>query len=121
MTEPVDNPGVAGLALSAWWISWYAASMAFELHSPWWITGYGADDSPTIVAAVLAEDADAARAVIVAAYDEPPSEVRWRFCDPLPPDRPLFSDRFPQADWHAWDPLNGVTCACPDHERVATS
>ena len=103
-----------------WWISWYSPHpmSTFEMHSPWWIGGElacgpeGSFNVPIVVAAVRAADEDAAKAVIVAAYDVPPTDVRWRFCEDLEGRSP-FSDRFPKAWWMAWD--SERTCACPAH------
>lgn len=109
----------------AWWISWYSPAEVgldqFELHSPWWVSGYSADDENIIVAAVLAVDERAAWAVVADAYDNP-TPVRERFIEPL--DQVPFCDRWRKADWMAWDPEAGVTCACgkcPEPERLEHS
>lgn len=102
-----------------WWISWYSPHdlASFELHSPWWVSGYGFEENedgdlvevPTIVAAVRAENEDAAWDLIYSAYDDRPGDIEQRFCEPL--DAPAFTDRFPKADWMAWG-SDGRTCQC---------
>lgn len=104
-----------GCVVRGWWISWYSPDSTplstFELHSPWWRSGYS-DDATILVAAVLADDEAAAWALIESSYDNPTTITR-RFCEPL--DESPFSSRWPRADWHAWDPENGITCACQEH------
>ena len=98
--------------MGAWWISWYSPDTTplseFELHSPWWVSGYS-DDATILIAAVLAADEASAWDVIANAYDHPTS-IHRRFCDPL--DVPPFTSRWLKAGWMAWDPENGVSCAC---------
>lgn len=91
-------------ATGRWWVSWYEHTVPFEYHGPWWVTGQelGGGQRRTIVAAVLAADEDAARGVIVAAHDEPPTEVSWRFVEERPADWAPFSDRFPRGTWMQW-------------------
>lgn len=101
--------------MSAWWISWYndLDIETFELHSPWWVSGEDMQGRETIVAAVRAESQEAAEEQILAAYDEPPVGVRWRFCEEMTRETP-FTDRFPQsAPWMAWDEQG--TCMCEKH------
>lgn len=103
----------------AWWVSWYSPHRAFELHSPWWISGYSFDPpADVVVAAVRAPSVEAAWETIRLCYDDPPEIVIQRFCDPLDRDDP-FSDRFPKADWHAWEP-DGRTCNCSEHRVVVS-
>lgn len=102
-----------------WWVGWYMpADLAptFELHSPYWESGLAADADGnftvrTMVAAVLAETPEAAKARVVAAYDSPPADVEWRW-EPELLDRSPFSGRFPQAEWMAWSLDQAVTCRC---------
>lgn len=98
----------------AWWVSWYSLRdrSEFELHSPWWISGYDSDDNDILIAAVLADSEAAAYDKVRAAYDEPRSDddITERFCHEL--DQSPFSDRWPRAEWMAWDPEVSVTCAC---------
>jgi len=102
-----------GTPAPAWWVSWYnPVSLAeFELHSPWWVSGYRcSDDFETMCAAVRAVDETHAKAQVEAAYDNPPSNIEWRFVEPLD-DRSPFSGRFPQSKWMAWE-SDGRTCDC---------
>lgn len=106
----------------AYWISWYSEASAdtFELHSPWWTSGYAFDpDRDILVAAVRASDEAEAWAIIEGAYDNPGGVYERRFCDVLPESVPPFSDRFPQAEWMAWEPDR--TCACPEHTAAGSS
>lgn len=99
--------------MADWWLSWYTSEALgqFELHSPWWISGYTGDGEKTIiVGAVKAESEEAAWEQIRQSYDTPPETIEERFIDPLDRENP-FSDRFPKADWMAWDD-DGATCAC---------
>jgi hypothetical protein len=98
--------------MKRFWISWYATGEtgAWTLESPWWISGariaydkYGEFlDHPTVVAAVLAENEEAAKEVILAAHDRRPATIEWRFCSACPAGWSPFSDRFPRADWMQW-------------------
>jgi hypothetical protein len=84
---------------AAWWLSWVHLKKdgPFELHWPWWVSGYTSDDDDTICAAVRADDEDAARALIHAAYDRSPMILHWRFIDPL--NGSPYTRRFQKADW----------------------
>lgn len=89
------------------WVSWYQPvdlHKAFEYHGPWWISGETGDgEHYTIVAAVMANDEDDARRVIVSAFDAPPSDLVWRFQEERAVDwSPFASDRFPKSDWMQW-------------------
>jgi hypothetical protein len=91
-----------------YWISWFAhPTVSYELHTPWWVSGARLlnDDEMTeqgtLCAAVRAASEDAAKAVIVAAHDEP-VDLEWRFVEPRPADWSPFSDRFPRAKWMKW-------------------
>lgn len=89
----------------AFWVSWYNVLPmgSFELHRPWWISGYRAsDEAETICAAIIAPNEEAAKQIILNAYDEPPKSVEWRFCNERPDDWSPFNDRFPRADWMKW-------------------
>lgn len=87
-----------------WRVSWYAAHTGFEYHGPWWITGreLSGGRRHTIVAAVVADSADAARKVITDVHDAPVPELEWRFVDERPAGWDPFTDRFPRADWMRW-------------------
>lgn len=91
--------------MEAYWISWYhhPDDGSFELHTPWWISGFTMEEPQrdTIVAAVQAEDVENAWEVIHRSYDTPPTRIETRFCERLG-DQPVFSDRFPRADWMQW-------------------
>lgn len=101
-----------------WWLVWSASSplSEFELHSPWWVTGHSADEEQRIslAAAVLAPTEAAAWDRVRSAYDHP-VEVEERTILPLGDQSP-FTERFPRADHHAWDPKSGMTCECPKHD-----
>lgn len=94
---------------TSWWISWYNPkpgdpSGYFTLHWPWWITGERTSDYAfTVCAAVRAEDEDAAKALIAAAFESPtaPDAIEWRFVQDMSgkPGWSPYSDRFPKADW----------------------
>lgn len=102
--------------MRAWWLSWYAHpdDGGFTLHTPWWTSGYTMDEPPRdiIVAAVQAEDEEAAWEVVHAAYDIPPTHLERRFCDELedretqPSARQPWSTsengRFVKASWMQW-------------------
>ena len=109
--------------LQGWWISWYQTKKlgAFELHSPWWVSGYRERETKkgkikldsVIVGAVRAENEKAAKAAVVASYDDPPDvdEIEWRFCEELnegeepwiPRDgKDESSLRFRRAGWMQW-------------------
>jgi hypothetical protein len=103
--------------MKAWWISWYNPFPRdeFELHSPWWVSGYRmSDDAETMVAAVRAPSEEEAMTVVAMAYDDKPAPtaIEWRFVREL--NVSPFSDRFPQAEWMAWDDQR--TCGCPTHD-----
>ncbi len=105
------------MTAQGWWVSWYNDwdLKEFELHAPWWVSGEDMAGNETIVAAVRADDEDAARAQVLAAYDNPPTDVRWRFCEAIPEDRQPFSekwsDRWPKSKWMAWDEQGTCMCA----------
>lgn len=88
-----------------WWVSWYAdGDTSFEWHGPWWISGHRPMDrstAHTIVAAVVADDADDAKAKIVAAHDKT-VDLEWRFREARNDDWSPFCERFPRADWMRW-------------------
>jgi hypothetical protein len=91
--------------MTNYWISWYhnhAKLGEFELHSPWWVSGSDLDGNVTIVAAVKAEDEDAARVVIHECYDTASFSLDWRFVNERESDWAPFCDRFPKADWMKW-------------------
>jgi len=83
------------------WVSWYASSLDFEVHTPWWVSGYR-DDTPVVCAAVIANDADDAQSVIRACHDDPQAEIEWRFVEERPDDWSPFNSRFKRADWMRW-------------------
>jgi hypothetical protein len=57
---------------------------------------------PTVCAAVKAESADIAKAIIFASYDNPPWRLEWRFVEERPDDWSPFNTRFPRGDWMRW-------------------
>lgn len=91
------------------WLSWYHAG-AFELHTPWWISGYRSaqedqeEDQATICAAVVAESEEAAKQLIIACHDTPPTEIEFRFVEERPSGWSPFCDRFRAASWMRWPP-----------------
>lgn len=89
----------------SFWLSWYCPGYLmgmFELHSPWWISGSTMDGAWTICAAVRAANEDAAKAVILASYDDPPDTLKWRFVEEQRQEWSPFCDRFTRADWMQW-------------------
>ena len=96
--------------MTAWWISFYVPSeklREFELHSPWWVSGY-TNDEIILVAAIRADDEEAAWQRVIDAFDDE-ADYRERFCDSLGRESP-FVDRFPKASWMDWS--DHATCAC---------
>ncbi len=97
--------------MTNYWLSWWHTQdlSAFELNWPWWVSGYrdGGDeqDDAAICAAVQADDEDAAKGIVIAAYDVRPDDVEWRFVSERPADWSPFCDRFPKADWMAFPAL----------------
>jgi len=100
--------------MTNFWLSWIHRDGigAFEIHTPWWVSGHrmaarGDEelDEPTIVAAVQADDEDAAKEKVMSAFDKRPAWLEWRFCEPRAPEWEPFSGRFPRADWMQWPPL----------------
>ena len=75
-------------------------------------------DLTIIVAAVLAGSEEEAWAEVLGAFDEPrsDSDIKRRFCDEQPLGAmvadSIFGDRWPKAEWMAWSPQDGITCAC---------
>ncbi len=97
--------------MQVWWLSWYDhGEGAFELHSPWWVSGYDADDNTIIVAAVRAENEEAAWGKIRLSYDNPPEGVHERFIEECKSDFVPFGGRFGKAAWMEW--TDTATCAC---------
>lgn len=92
--------------MKRFWLSWYCDRMGeFELWWPWWVSGYRMDENqtPTICAAVIAKDEDAAWQVVIDSHDDPkPTELEQRFCEEQESDWSPFTDRFPRADWMRW-------------------
>ena len=91
----------------AFWISWqhYQAMGPFEIHSAWWVSGHGNDEDGSyycICAAVRAADEEAAKAFVVASYDDVPDAIKWRFCEDRSDTWTPFNERFPRADWMKW-------------------
>lgn len=101
-SEPGDDDPIARVVKGRWWVSWYADDKGFEYHGPWWITGHEIGGAATIVAAVLANSLEEAKAVIVAAHDKENVELRWRFVEDRPGDWAPFGERFPRGDWMKW-------------------
>jgi hypothetical protein len=87
------------------WLSWYHDGEVlgpFELHTPWWVSGYRGYDE-TICAAVLAADEEAAREIVVGAYETwPKNGIEFRFVTLQEPGWSPFGDRFPGAEWMQW-------------------
>jgi hypothetical protein len=115
----VEVPGpcgaleIQGLLVKNWWLSWYAGAQSFILYWPWWVSGTCEDHSNrrligrrAICAAVRAESAAAAKAIIGRAHDPVPDAIDWRFCNEKPDDWIPFNPRFPKADWMRW-PVSG--------------
>lgn len=100
--------------MKRFWLSWYGGDVEFELDTPWWTSGWRCDDNaPTIVAAVIAPDAEAAKALVVAAH-RAPVELEWRFCDEQPAGwHPFGNTRFPRLPWMRWPD----SCGGPDDAR----
>lgn len=91
-----------------YWLSWWhevTLMSEFELHTPWWQTGRRdfAKESYAIsvVAAVRADSFAAAKALVVASYDETPV-LEWRFIEEKPRSWSPFCERFPRAEWMKW-------------------
>jgi len=84
-----------------WWISWEATDLAFEIHTPWWTSGVS-DNADMICAAVFAETEEDAKRYVINSHDNPPSDLKWRFCFEKPKDWQPFSGRFPRRDWMKW-------------------
>ena len=92
--------------MSRFWISWYdddPLELGFDLgDTPCWISGCELDGADTIVAAVIADNEDAAKALVRAAYGNNGEPTRWRFCHERPEDWSPFCDRFQREDWMRW-------------------
>lgn len=90
--------------MNRFWISWWAARAdgSFELHSPWWFSGYRTESESSVCAAVIADSEEAAKEVILAAYDTRPSGLEFRFVEQKPDDWSPFNTRFRQRDWMQW-------------------
>lgn len=91
--------------MKRFWLSWYQPERlsGFEYHGPWWETGWrGTDGAATICAAVIAASAEAAKEVILATFDERPSDLEWRFIDERSGDWSPFCSRFARGDWMQW-------------------
>jgi hypothetical protein len=58
-------------------------------------------DIPTICAAIIAEDEEAARRIVIEAHDKP-VVPEWRFVEARPEDWTPFCDRFQRKDWMKW-------------------
>jgi hypothetical protein len=111
-----DHQPAAGR--TGWWLSWYHEKRfrEFELHTPWWISGERmSDGAATIVAVVMATGPEDAQRQVLAAYDDAPSGVEWRFCHELPEDKVAdpFTGRFPRQDWMVWPPEDPEDACVP--------
>lgn len=94
-----------------WWISWWhdRALGPFELHTPWWVSG-GSGSVDSICAAVLAPNEQAARELVIGAYDARPQALVFRFVEERPDDWAPWklppgaegSPRFQRATWMQW-------------------
>lgn len=97
--------------MGRFWISWWDDHVvSFELQRPWWFSGcrfHGVEEDDedlsqsSVCAAVIADDADHAKRLIVEAYDVPVA-LEWRFVEECPADWSPFSDRFGRGDWMQW-------------------
>lgn len=88
-------------ALTPFWVGWYGIG-GFEYHGPWWISGYASGQRVTYCAAVMAADEEAARKVILTAYDDAEPDVEFRFAEERDQAWSPYSDRFGQAGWMRW-------------------
>lgn len=101
--------------MKPYWMSWYhhVGYGPFELHSPWWVSGFRpGDGAAIIVAAVMADDEEAAWAKVAAGIDTPPPSIEPRFIEERGPEWEPWAGRFERDDWMAWDLEAGVSCAC---------
>jgi len=92
--------------LRNYWISWYHEQhmSSGDMDFPHWCTGLRVhDDANTMVAAVQANNENAAKEIIYQAYTTRPNNIEWRFCDEFPRNESPYSERFPQAAWMKWD------------------
>jgi len=90
---------------AAFWLSWWheEGMGGFELRWPWWFTGTRcADDAESVCAAIRAATPEDAKEAVMAAYDERPERIEWRFCQARPDDWSPCGDRFPKARWMEW-------------------
>lgn len=99
--------------LYPFWVSWHHdidQITNFELHYPWWISG-STDTTYTICAAIMAENEEDAKNIVLSSFDFKNSSLltTWRFVDKQAPDWSPFCDRFAKADWMSWP---YPTCAC---------
>jgi hypothetical protein len=88
-----------------WWVRWYGRpGYSFEYHGPWWISGWaGEDQTPIFVAAVCADNEDAAKEAIEASHDDGAAGIyEWSFANERADDWEPFCDRFPRAKWMKW-------------------
>jgi hypothetical protein len=93
-----------------WWVSWYETPDMYEAcicaladtRLPIWPSGFRvSDDASTMVAAVQAENEEAAREQITSLY-RGIWDIEWRFVEKRPDDWSPFCDRFPWAEWMLW-------------------
>jgi hypothetical protein len=94
-----------------WWVSWWhPADHGFDLEErPWWMTGFrertAGPVEDSVCAAIIAPTEDAAREVVLAAYESfgpRPQALEWRFVEKAPADWSPFGERFPRGDWMVW-------------------
>lgn len=107
--------------MKRFWIGVWAVNLAaFEYHGPWWISGerelpegVGGGVERAIVAAVQAEDHDAAMRVLEGAWDPGHCHGEVRFVSDRADDWEPFTDRFARKAWMKWPwpaaPVSGST------------
>lgn len=87
------------------WISWWMTEStgAFTLENPWWISGVRvSDEAESVCAAVMAADEEDAMRVILAAHDNPKTDLEWRFVEQREDGWAPFSSRFQRVEWMRW-------------------
>lgn len=91
------------------WLQWYStpAMGHYQLLWPWWKVDQRVSDGAHVIsAAVIAESADDAMAVVVAAYTAPRAVsdpvVEWRAVLEKPADWSPFCEEFKREHWMRW-------------------
>ena len=90
--------------LNTYWASWYSGVhiKEFEYHGPWWVTGMDSDMRDIIIAVVQAGSEKEAIDAFRKSYDKPPKTLEMRFCNMIPNDQEIFSERFAREAWMVW-------------------